>query len=94
MSPRNNFRSRLVRRSPLLAVLAACLAAPSLALAASASPGDANLSPRLAELARPAVRSASPEEQAAQLSLAADGPGSLLRDGNRILVDVRFDGDA
>ena len=32
-----------------------------------------------------------PREQARALSLAAEGPGSLLRDGNRVLVEVRFD---
>ena len=40
------------------------------------------------------MRTAPRAEQAAQLSLAANGPGSLLRDGNRVLVDVRFDGGA
>jgi hypothetical protein len=57
----------------------------------SAPSGGSALSPRLAELAKPAVRSASRSEQAARLSLAANGPGSLLRDGNRVLVDVRFE---
>lgn len=56
----------------------------------SSSEND-GLSPRLTELFKPAVRSASRAEQAAQLSLAPSGPGSLLRDGNRVLVDVRFD---
>jgi hypothetical protein len=37
------------------------------------------------------VRTAAPNEQAARLGLAVSGPGSLLRDGNRVLVDVRFD---
>jgi hypothetical protein len=94
MNPGNSFRGRPAPRSALLALLAACLLAPSSALAMSAPPGDANLSPRLAELARPAVRSAPHKEQAAQLSLAANGPGSLLRDGSRVLVEVRLDGDA
>jgi subtilisin family serine protease len=49
------------------------------------------LSPRLAELAKPSVRAAPPAEQAHELGVAAEGPGSLLRDGNRVLVDVRFD---
>ncbi len=53
--------------------------------------GDATLSSRLAELAKPSVRSASSREQAKLLGLAAKGPGSLLRDGNRVLVEVRFD---
>lgn len=64
---------------------------PPAALAALAPPSDGALSPRLAELAKPAVRSAPPDEQAEALSLAAEGPGSLVRDGNRVLVEVRFD---
>lgn len=71
------------------AFAAALLAAPA-ALAAR-SPSDGALSPRLAELARPAIRSAPPAEQAQALSLAAEGPGSLVREGNRVLVEVRFD---
>lgn len=49
------------------------------------------LSPRLAELAKPAVRSSSHAAQAARLGLAREAPGSLLREGNRVLVYVRFD---
>ncbi len=52
---------------------------------------DGALSLRLAELAKPAVRALSPARQARALSVASEGPGSLLRQGNRILVDVRFD---
>ena len=87
-------RSRLARRTSVAALLAACALAPASATAASAPAADPNLSPRLAELATPAVRSAPRAEQAARLSLAASGPGSLLRDGNRVLVEVRFDGGA
>lgn len=54
-------------------------------------PGDGDLSPRLAKLAQPAVRSAPQAKQARMLSLASSGPGSLLRQGNRVLVEVRFD---
>jgi len=53
----------------------------------SAATGESDLSPRLAELAKPALRSAPPGKQAAALSLA-DG---LAREGKRVLVDVRFD---
>lgn len=66
------------------------MASPA-AMAMSTPAGDPSLSPRLAELATPAVRSAPRAEQAAQLSLATTGPGSLLRAGDRVLVDVRFD---
>ena len=94
MNPRSSFRSRVARRSSFAALLAAFLLAPSSALAMSVPPGGSGLSPRLAELAEPALRSAPQVEQAAQLSLAASGPGSLLRDGNRVLVDVRLHADA
>lgn len=76
----------------LAALAFACVLAPGSALARS-SEGE-ELSPRLAELVRPAFRSAPPAEQAAQLSLAAEGPGSLLRRGQRVLVNVRFESGA
>ncbi len=63
-------------------------AAPS--SVAAMSSGD-TLSPRLSELAKPLVRSKSRAKQAAMLSVAASGPGSLLREGERVLVNVRFD---
>ena len=66
------------------------LAAPSTVGARATRPADSELSSRLAELAKPAVRSAPRAKQAAILDVAPSGPGSLLRDGNRVLVDVRF----
>jgi subtilisin family serine protease len=90
MHPRNAPR---LSAGPSLAValaLACVLVAASAAQAAVLS-GEGVLSPRLAELAKPAVRDAAPAEQARQLSVASEGPGSLLRDGNRVVVDVRFD---
>lgn len=62
---------------------------PASAMAAAGPPSG--LSPRLAELAKPSVRSSSHAVQAAELGLAPGGPGSLLREGNRALVYVRFD---
>ncbi|HET8813361.1 MAG TPA: S8 family serine peptidase [Solirubrobacterales bacterium] len=50
-----------------------------------------SLSPVLAELARPAVRSQPTARQAAILGVPADGPGALLRRGGRVLVGVRFE---
>lgn len=52
------------------------------------------LSPALAKLAKPAVRSQPEARQAAQLSVAARGPGSLMREGGRIVVNVRFESGA
>jgi hypothetical protein len=77
---------------PLLALLAVAPALKPASAAAMLSPsGDRNLSPRLAKLARPAVRSAPDAAQADKLGLAAEGPGSLLRKGNGVLVYVRFE---
>jgi subtilisin family serine protease len=56
-----------------------------------APPGAGVLSPRLEELSKPVVRSASPAQQAAILGVARSGPGSLVREGDRVLVSVRFD---
>jgi hypothetical protein len=74
------------------AVASAVAASPATASAAEA--GDGALSPRLTQLAKPSVRSASSTKQARTLSVAPSGPGSLLREGNRVLVDVRFDSGA
>ena len=92
MNPGQRFRSHLARRSSLVASLAVCALAPlpGLALARSSPSTVPALSPRLAELASPAVRSLPPARQAARLDLAASGAGSLLREGNRVLADVRF----
>ena len=86
----SRFPNRLARRWSALAAIAACGLLPGSALAASPSA----LSPRLAELARPALRSVAPAQQAARLSLPPHGAGSLLREGGRVLVDVRFAGSA
>lgn len=59
----------------------------------SSPAADPGLSARLDALARPALRTAPRAEQAAGLSLPTSGPGSLLRDGNRLVVEVRFDSD-
>jgi hypothetical protein len=93
MNSARSARGSRARRSSLAVLLAVCVLAPSSASAMSGPEPDANLSSRLDELATPALRSAPPAEQAARLSLARNGPGSLLRDGNRVLVDVQLDAD-
>jgi hypothetical protein len=72
-----------------------------LAIALAALPGSAvasratgKLSPRLAALASPSLRGATPGRQAKALSLAAEGPASLVRRGPRVLVYVRFSAGA
>jgi subtilisin family serine protease len=81
------------RRATLLtaALALACLLIPASASVAALRLSGSDLSPRLLELAKPAIRSAPPRKQAQALGLAASGPGSLLRQGNRVLVDVRFE---
>lgn len=71
-----------------------CLIATGTASAMQSKVGEGVLSPRLAELAKPALSSAPLDKQAEALSLAAEGPGSLIRQGNRVVVDVRFDSGA
>jgi hypothetical protein len=84
--------SRRPRARNALALGAACVLVSSpTAAAMSSSDADLGLSPTLAELARPAVRALPSTEQAAVLDVAVSGPGSLLRDEGRVLVDVRFD---
>jgi hypothetical protein len=57
-------------------------------------PGFGVLSPRLAELSKPSVRSLPPSDQARALGLAPAGAGSLLREGSRVLATVRFESGA
>lgn len=85
--------SRCGRATSLVALLIAgtvAVVSPA-AFAASGRPGGGTLSERLAELAGPDVRGLPAGRQARVLSLAPRGPGSFLRKGNRVLVDVRFD---
>jgi hypothetical protein len=70
--------------------LLACALGPASAARAREVLADGVLSPRLAELARPAVRSGSPAEQAKAIGVASEGPGSLIREGGRVVVEVRF----
>lgn len=79
------------RRLLLAALVTVCALAPANAAAKSGPAGTPELSPRLAELARPEVRSLPPAAQARKLGLSANGPGSLLRLDGRVLVDVRFE---
>jgi Subtilase family len=88
---------RLPRWWAAALVLGALCLSVGLGLAAGSSAAEGedrregDLSPRLAELATPEVRSAPPRRQAKALSVPVGGAGSLLREGNRVLVEVRFD---
>jgi hypothetical protein len=74
-----------------LLILLAAIAVVALPGSAAASRATGKLSPRLAALASPALSTATPGEQAKALSLAKEGPASLVRRGRRVLVYVRFD---
>lgn len=103
MTGRADSQLQMIRRNTLfshcllccaLAVLAlGCAGVPGVAAASSSDDGE-SLSPRLAELARPPLRAAPPEQQAEALGLPASGPAGLLRRGRRLLADVRFDAGA
>jgi hypothetical protein len=77
---------RLLTASLLLALL------PPAAAVAAPGPGDGALTPQLAQLARPAVQALGEREQALRLDLAPSGPGSLIREGDQVLVEVRTEG--
>ncbi len=80
------------RRAALAAVAALSLLAPSGAMATTEPVKEHGpLSPALAALAQPAVRTLPPAKQARALGLASSGPGSLIRRGNRVLVYVRYE---
>ena len=82
-------------RGILPALLGACLiAAPPAAAGVVGPKHSGELSANLARLAEPAVRSQPPARQAALLGIPASGPGSLVREGRRVLVNVRFQGGA
>ena len=85
-------RGTVLRRRAGAASIAVLLTALALfGVAPASARTGGKLSARLAELAKPSLLSAPRAEQAEKLSLADTGAGSLLRIGDRILVDVRFD---
>lgn len=89
------FRARAFsfRRAALLLCLPAiACTAPAAAIADPAlSKSEGPLSPALATLAKPSVRALPPARQAKVAGIAPSGPGSLVRSGGRMLVDIRFD---
>jgi subtilisin family serine protease len=84
--------------SPLTAAplfLAALLALGFLApQAASADTGSSPLSPQLAELEGAAVLTEAPAAQAEAVGLPSEGPGSLIREGERVVVEARLEAGA
>jgi hypothetical protein len=79
-----------VRLLAAIAAIAAVAAAPAPA-ASLGEKGGSPLSPPLEELADPSLASRPPAVQAERLGVPPSGPGSLVREGERILVTARFD---
>jgi hypothetical protein len=77
-------------RALALALVLAGLAPATASGAALGPRGGEPLSPPLEELAEPAVAAKSLVAQARHLGLPPDGPGSLVRDGGRVLVSARL----
>jgi hypothetical protein len=94
MSSARDLRGHLGRRALPAALGLACLLSPAPALGLLGPKHTGILSPDLFALAKPSVRSLAPVRQAAVLGVAPSGPGSLLREGNRVLVNVRFESGA
>jgi hypothetical protein len=82
---------RCGRRAVSAGLLACAIALLAAAPAPAAVAGDGPLSPRLAEFATAAVRALPPAQQANRLDLPAAGPAALMRRGNRVVAEVRFD---
>ena len=79
-------------RAPALVVLAVSFLLPASAVARSVGGGP--LSPDLRTLARPAIAAKPPAQQAQALGLPETGPGSLIREGGRVLVEAHFEAGA
>jgi hypothetical protein len=82
----------LKKRAALLAcVPLAVVLAPA---AAAAAPAETPLTPELATLALPAVAAAPEARQDEALQLPSEGPGSLVREGEDVVVEAHFEGGA
>lgn len=78
---------------PAALILCSLCLWPAAASAASA-PEPGPLAPSLQELAKPSVRALSRPAQARRLGIAASGPGSLIREDGRVLVEASFESGA
>jgi hypothetical protein len=87
---RHEFSSRFLAAALLPVLLGIAFLAPGAAQAAEAE----SLTPELATLATPEVASGTAEEQAQALGLPAEGPGSLSREGERVVVEAHFESGA
>jgi Subtilase family len=92
-------KTRLTRLAPLACALVALWAAPGVAAAAGSPVTEAGptaadggpLSPELSTLATPALAEAPAAQQAAAIDMPVEGPGSLVREGDQVVVEAHFD---
>jgi Subtilase family len=90
--PRPQFSSAFLAALLTPALFALAMLAPGGAAAASGAEGS--LTPELEQLSTPAVAESSPEAQAEAIGLPVEGPGSLSREGERVVVEAHFEGGA
>ncbi len=90
--PRPQFSSAFLAALLTPALFALALLAPGGAAAAAGAEGS--LTPELEQLSAPALAEASPETQAEAIGLPVEGPGSLSREGERVVVEAHFEGGA
>lgn len=76
---------------PLAIALFLALPWPAAAGAAAPAGGGEKLTPPLAQLASPTLADSSPSAQADELGIPVEGPGSLVRQGERVLLTARFE---
>src|SRR6201994_3045665 len=90
--PRPQFSSAFLAALLTPALFALAMLAPGAAVAASGAEGS--LTPELEQLSTPALAEASPEVQAEAIGVPAEGPGSLSREGERVVVEAHFEDGA
>jgi hypothetical protein len=88
-TPRPQFSSAFLAALLTPALFALAMLAPG--GAAAASGGEGSLTPELEQLGTPALAEASPEAQAEAIGLPVEGPGSLSREGERVIVEAHFE---
>jgi subtilisin family serine protease len=76
---------------PLAIATFLALLLPAAATAAALPRGGEKLAPPLQELANPVLPNSPPAAQADRLDIPAAGPGSLVRQGERVLLTARFE---
>ena len=90
--PKLEFSLKHASPALIAALFALTLIAPT--EAAAELPEPTALTPELVTLATPEVAAEPPAAQAEAIGLPAEGPGSLIREGERVVVEAHFEGGA